>query len=280
MWVLALLSVLALSVTTSQRTSTALMANQLTQARFYALSDAVTELVMLDLLDSGAGGETEREPWVPDGQPRSVRLFDTDLLVTLENEGSRLNLNSITPDQLGWLIAQAQPPENTDETLQAQLVDAIIDWRDPDDLTRLNGAEAPDYQAEGLDYGPRNGDFQTVSELRLVLGMTETLYHRIKDALTVADTAGVVNQGFATPLVLSVIRRIDLASAEVLVGDPEADVEGVIQRSPWDRGGPLYRLQVQMREGQAAAGPRMQVLFRVRRGGRPPFELIWRRYGY
>ena len=34
-------------------------------------------------------------------------------------------------------------------TPRARIVDAILDWRDPDDLRRPNGAEAPDYRAAG-----------------------------------------------------------------------------------------------------------------------------------
>ena len=40
------------------------------------------------------------------------------------------------------------------EAAAQQLVDAIVDWRDPDELTRPNGAEAADYRAAGRKYKP------------------------------------------------------------------------------------------------------------------------------
>ena len=43
---------------------------------------------------------------------------------------------------------------------------AILDWRDPDDLKRPNGAEEADYRAAGLKYKPANAPFETVGELR------------------------------------------------------------------------------------------------------------------
>ena len=42
----------------------------------------------------------------------------------------------------------------------------------PTTCSRPNGAEAPDYRAAGLKYGPSNAPFETVGELARVLGMT------------------------------------------------------------------------------------------------------------
>ncbi len=71
------------------------------------------------------------------------------------------------------------------EDAAAALVDAIGDFRDADDLRRLNGAEDRDYQAAGLAHGPKNRPFESVAELRQVFGMTGALYDRVAPALTV-----------------------------------------------------------------------------------------------
>ena len=57
-----------------------------------------------------------------------------------------------------------------DPDLAAHIVDAILDWRDADDLKRPNGAEEADYRAAGLKYKPANAPFETVSDLARVHG--------------------------------------------------------------------------------------------------------------
>jgi general secretion pathway protein K len=58
------------------------------------------------------------------------------------------------------------------------LADAIVDFRDPDNLIRLQGAEKSQYQAAGLAWGPKNGPFEDVEEVQQVFGMTHAIYDR------------------------------------------------------------------------------------------------------
>ena len=55
-------------------------------------------------------------------------------------------------------------------------MDAIADFRDPDDLRRLNGAEDADYQSAGLKHGAKDGPFKAIEELQQVLGVDHDLY--------------------------------------------------------------------------------------------------------
>jgi len=72
-----------------------------------------------------------------------------------------------------------------DEDQAEAMVDRILDWRSPTDLKRLHGATSADYAAAGYPYHPRHWPFQTVDELRLVMGMTPALFARVAPALTV-----------------------------------------------------------------------------------------------
>ena len=58
-----------------------------------------------------------------------------------------------------------------------EVVDAIFDWRDSDDLERLNGAEADYYQSLTPPYLPRNGPFFSVEEILLVRGISEEMFY-------------------------------------------------------------------------------------------------------
>ena len=95
----------------------------------------------------------------------------------------------------------------------ARIVDAILDWRDADDLRRPNGAEQADYRAANLKYGPANAPFVTVGELGRVLGMTPER----SDACRAASPSIRGKRG-STPL---------RASRGVLLALPNATAEAV-----------------------------------------------------
>lgn len=323
LWVLALLTVMALGLTSTQRTELALARNQIEQAQFRARAEAAIALTIVNLLSTPLMDPTSGQPllagddapWVPDGQPRT-RWFDgVPLQVTLFNEGSRLDLNTAPEDQLAALIeAVLGGPEGADLDLRDRLTDVILDWRDEDDLTRLHGAENPEYAAAGLPYGARDGPFRSVAELRLLLGMTPALYQRLAAEVTVGAAAlpaqlrqfggggGLpMNLRFASAAVLAAMRGVSLAEAEEEVQLRETGLGldgqplGVL-----DRGGPAYRIQVSG-GGWAAAehaggaaqiadtangdragargGQRMEAMVFMQPGADPPYEVIWRRFG-
>jgi hypothetical protein len=76
----------------------------------------------------------------------------------------------------------------------------VIGWRDADDVAGPEGAEEADYHAAGLHYGPRNAPFQSVEELRQVLGM-DTLRGSVLGRFTVYTHQGDDDiSGFAEDL--------------------------------------------------------------------------------
>lgn len=87
--------------------------------------------------------------------------------VRVIDELSKLNINTATKEQLLGL------PDMVEE-----IADAIIDWRDSDDMLSGAGVESGYY--EGLTYGyvARNGPFRTLRELLLVKDVTEDLFYR------------------------------------------------------------------------------------------------------
>ena len=95
----------------------------------------------------------------------------------------------------------------------AHIVDAIRDWRDPDDLTRPNGAEEADYRAAGLKYKPANAPFETVTELARVMWVTPGIYAHVADSLTVHSRQPGINAATASRTVLLALPN---ATAEVV----------------------------------------------------------------
>jgi len=293
-----LLTIMALSLTTSQRTETALTSNQIEGARFRALADAALNLVALNLLSDPTESVPVEEVWVPDGVPRTIQFDGESVQVTLFNEGSRIDLNAATREQLSALIEIAQGTDAADETKRNELVDAILDWRDADNLKQLNGAEDEDYQAAGMPYGAGDKPFQSVEELRQVLGMTLALYQRLEPDLRVASepranrrpsstssigsgrggAPGAVDLTFASAAVLAAIQGISLEDAQSVIDARKAVSPDDQQNTVLQRGGPLYRIRVASVQG-AQLRMSMEALLELRPGGSPPFDIQWRRFG-
>ena len=99
----------------------------------------------------------------------------------------------------------------------ASLVDKILDWRDTSPLKRLNGAKDRDYHAAGLAYRPRNGPFQSIDELRLVMGMNADLFARVEPALTVYSGRPSIDPQVAPREALLALPGMDESKAADLI---------------------------------------------------------------
>jgi DNA uptake protein ComE-like DNA-binding protein len=84
-----------------------------------------------------------------------------ELYFGLIDEASKINLNTAT-------LAMLQKIPNMTDKMAAR----IIDWRDSDDTAsdNGNGAETQTYQLGTPSYRCKNGDFETLEELRYVIG--------------------------------------------------------------------------------------------------------------
>ena len=65
-----------------------------------------------------------------------------------------------------------------------ELAANIVQWRFPTAEDPADGPKAQRYRAAGRDYAPPNANFQSVGELRLVLGMSPALVARLAPHLT------------------------------------------------------------------------------------------------
>ncbi len=221
LWGLVLLSVIALSVTTTSRTETRLAFNLAENAKARALAEAGVHRAVMGLLRpagaqaNGAEGAAvpEGEPeWRVDGTVYSWRLSGGEVRISLHDEGGKIDLNRASDGLLRRLFVAVGL--NPDES--AALVDAIADYRDGDDLRRLNGAEDVDYLGRGRPYGAKDRPFEATEELGQVLGVTPALYARVAPALTVHSRRGNVRRETAPPLVLEALLGPDALELETM----------------------------------------------------------------
>jgi general secretion pathway protein K len=93
-------------------------------------------------------------------------MVGSGCMITLRPAGRALNLNTANAEQLTRLfLALHLLPAQADS-----LTAALLDWRDPDELPRPAGAEAPWYVQHGRA-PPRNGPFADARELARVRGI-------------------------------------------------------------------------------------------------------------
>jgi general secretion pathway protein K len=65
-----------------------------------------------------------------------------------------------------------------------------LDWIDPDNFSRINGAEEFYYKGQGLPYTPRNYAIQYKDEVAFIKGMNKELYSKIELYLTMLPSTG------------------------------------------------------------------------------------------
>jgi general secretion pathway protein K len=121
----------------------------------------------------GPSQETETPPGFFDFSWREEKLGNGSFRVRLIDEGGKINLNRVDEATLRTVLTNL----GVDESRRSVLVDSILDWIDPDDLHRINGAESDYYESLSPPYSAKNGAFDTVEELLWVKGMTPELFY-------------------------------------------------------------------------------------------------------
>lgn len=129
----------------------------------------------------------------------SLRIGGALVRVRLDDVGAALALNSASETELRGLFGALR----IDFGQADRLAQAILDWRDADELRRGRGAEAADYTRQGLSSAPGNRPFARLSELRGVLGMTDQLYARVSPFLTLRGLGRVNLNAAPRPVLLA-----------------------------------------------------------------------------
>ncbi len=220
LWATTLLTVIAASFAFSMRTDTLLAQNLAASARAQALADAGVQRALYEMFKPIA----DLQRWKGDGVPHQWEFGGGKLSIMVLDVSGKIDLNSASDDLLKGLLKSVGL---TDEE-SIVLLDAIVDWRDGDDLPRPKGAEVAEYKAAGLKYRPSNAPFETVNELQRVLGMTPDLYANLADALTVDSHQAGINAAIAPRKVLLALPGATVALVDAyLVARQEALVKNL-----------------------------------------------------
>ena len=188
LWVLLLLTIITGSFALMARMDR-LEANTLlsgTQARLSA--EAAINIAVLALRDPD--DETRMRA---DGRLYEQLIDGILIEVSAIDERGKLDINATDELSLANLFAGHGMDLGEAELLAA----AVLDWRDTDELERVNGAEEDAYYGAGLAVGPANRPFMMTEELLQVIGMPYELYRKLEPGITVFSRAGQPNPAFA-----------------------------------------------------------------------------------
>jgi len=193
LWVMTLLSVMSGEFAQTMRTEINITGNYKEETQCYYFARSGIDLAVHGLLkktsfpvliEAGtpiAPEESAAEWRVGENIP-SIAFGNGSIELQIENESGKININTAQSGLLKMMLN----PFDLDEQVKSTIVDSIQDWRDPDDLHRLNGAESDYYQSLPTPYSAKNGDFDSVEELLLVKGITpEIFYGGLSEMVTI-----------------------------------------------------------------------------------------------
>ena len=189
LWILTLLTFLLGAFSNEIRVENRIVGDMVERIRLRAGATAVLNYLAL----AGAAspeGLTSLEGW-----PLSLPLGKSSVDYRFVPEEAYVSLNAAPPEMLKVLLGNY--PDGVDDV--DALVNALVDWRDGDEVVTENGAEAAEYASAGLAYGPRNAPLLSVDELGLVLGFDQGLVDWLRPYVSVASTSAGIDARFADP---------------------------------------------------------------------------------
>lgn len=240
LWTLTIIAVISANFTTSNRDGLFLARNTVERAKAEALADAGFYRAVLAVVnqeaeplagDDGDGqlddlvnalqsvragfgdgqglsipeeqfGEFGPPKWRTNGAIYQWPLEGGTVLISIQDEAGKIDLNAATEDLLLQLFRAIEPSEQAPEAL----VDRLIDYRDTDKDRRPLGAEDSDYQSADRGYGAKDQPFERTDELRRVLGVTQELFRRVAPMITVHSRQRGVDPDVAPVDVLEIGR--------------------------------------------------------------------------
>jgi general secretion pathway protein K len=176
LWIFIFLFVVAFDFSTSAREEATAAHRFSDETVGYYLAVAGFERGLYDFLNQQAGTgqlqQDQKKKDLFDGSWREENVGAGVSRVRLIDEGGKINISRVNEQTLRRVFTNL----GIDDARRDILVDSIMDWRDPDDLHRTNGAESDYYATLSPAYTPKNGSLDSVEDLLWIRGMTPGLF--------------------------------------------------------------------------------------------------------
>lgn len=194
LWLIVLLSVMAAGHARNVHTDTKLASRQVEVAKARGLAEAGINHVILEML---ADNSTHEIPI--DGTVFAIEVYDTTVTLAVRKASGLVDLNAAKADLLDAVLEAC----GVQDGRRPALIDAILDWRDGDKLTHLNGIEDKDYLAAGLPWTSRDAAFVSIDELKYLPGVDQDLFERMAPLVTVYSGRAGIDLENAPPILVS-----------------------------------------------------------------------------
>ncbi len=200
---------------------------------------AAAQAVLKDDTTKTGGVDSLTELWATPFPPYPVG--DGTVAVAIQDEGGKINLNALVTKEgnrftePSWQVERLRKVFRL-KAVDPNVVDAIVDWLDGDDIPEPHGAETDYYQGLDRPYRSRNGQMETLAELHLIKGVTDEVYRVVNPYLTVywngpQGGESRINANTADPLVLEALAYKDGPTVKFPLD--AAQVEQIIAARPF-----------------------------------------------
>jgi general secretion pathway protein K len=227
LWVLTILSVVAFSFAYLARLEMKIAGYERTRLIALGLARAgiergIEELTR-DINNYDAFDEEWREKFVDEeGVLREIEIEDNQgkivgtYTLRISDEEGKINLNY--GDELKKERILGELLQVLDIEGKEVIRDSILDWIDPDNLHRIQGAEDSYYQGLDTPYDCKDGPLDILEELFLIRGVTPQLFRekQLSNFLTV-HSQGQININTASKEVLQAALEIEQGLAEQII---------------------------------------------------------------
>lgn len=233
LWIVVLMNVIALNFIGAGRLYSASTRNlrEETIAYYLALSgynEAVNYLLSdkdhsFDFVDAEGNFWTDRDTQPVTGK-RQAEGGEVDIQII--DEDSKVNINFAGPERLRSVLTYAGIK---DEEMN-DIIDSIMDWRDPDDEHHLSGAESDHYEGLEIPYKAKNGPFDVPDELALVKGVRPDHMSGPGGGRSLADLVTTFGTGSIN------INTVTKETME-LIGLDQFEIEAIMKQRNGEAGG-------------------------------------------
>lgn len=159
------------------------------QGNHYAKGMVLWAQDVLRLDYENTGFDNHSEPW--NQTIAGIQVEDAVLSGQLTDLDSKFNLNNLIINGADQPLAIAYFQRVLRQLeLDPSLSDKILDWLDADQIPRPQGAEDTIYLSRSPSYRSAGQAFEHISELRLIDGISEQMYQRLKSYVTVLPILG------------------------------------------------------------------------------------------
>jgi len=244
LWVITILSVIVLEFSFAMRTEVNIAKNFKEETQLYAIAEGGVQRAVAELIfkhdprvqqkrktQKADEVPPEKREWMADGRPYSLPFDQGKCEVKITSEAGKVNINTVLEATLRKIIGQL----GLDAEARDMVVDSIMDWKDPDDFYRVNGAENDYYRSLKEPYDCKNANLDSIEELLLVRGVTPDLFFG-KKAKKKGEEGGKI-EGIGLRDLFSIYssgEQIDINSAplpvlRIVLGIPSEVAQSIIK---------------------------------------------------